>query len=92
MAGANPVPFGSDNVAMTGSWVKWVAPNQVNAIQFQNRSEVATSYSFFADGRNHITLRSKYSQILGSFNTNNQSIWLKASAGTIIEILFIRLP
>lgn len=87
-----PVPFQIYNVTMTGSWVRWKIPNEVNSILVQNRSEVDTKVSMEADGSPYFTIRLKNALVMGSFNTNNQYMWFNASAGTIVEIMTVNLP
>lgn len=85
-------PFLFQNVAMTGSWVRWRCPNSVNAFMVQLRTDVELKISDNADGANRFTLRPGKTLTLGSFNTNNQQLWFKAAAGTVLEIVNIDKP
>jgi uncharacterized membrane protein len=77
---------------MDGSWVEWPIPSGVNAVLVQNRSEVATQISMESAGTPYFTLRSKNAMALGSFNTNEQSLFLKATGGSVVEIATTHLP
>jgi len=85
-------PFVMKNVEMTGSWVKWTIPNVVNSFLIQARTDVPVEIADNAAGANKFTLKAKRGIVLGSFNTNNQELYFKGTAGVIVEIITIRMP
>ena len=85
-------PFRTDNVLMTGDWVPYVIPNEANFIQFKLRTSAAMKWTTHTDGTNRVTLPKDQAQAIGSFNTDNQTIYFKAAAGTVVEIAVVNMP
>lgn len=92
MTVAGNQPFQIYNVTMTGSWVEWEIPNQVNSVLVQARSTAQVEISTDISGAPKFTLKASYAVMLGSFNTNNQKLYFKGANGVVVEIVTANKP
>lgn len=87
MAPLGTQPFRVYNVTMTGAFIEFEIPNAVNSLLIQNRAAVDIQVADAAAGTAYITVKSGNSLSVQSFNTNNQSLFIRGTAGNVVEIM-----